>query len=36
MTDPLTFIDILKRDEVSLELPSMENDDAVEELGRGK
>jgi hypothetical protein len=36
MMDQLTFIDILKKDEVSLELPAVENDDAVEELGRGK
>jgi hypothetical protein len=26
----------LKKDEVSLELPAIENDDAVEESGRGK
>jgi hypothetical protein len=36
MADSLTFIDILKKDEVSLELPAIENDDAVEESGRGK
>jgi hypothetical protein len=36
MMDPLTFIDILKKDEVSLELPAMENDDAGEELGGGQ
>jgi hypothetical protein len=36
MTDLLTFIDILKRDEASLELPATENDDTVKELGRGK
>jgi hypothetical protein len=36
MKDLLIFIDILKKDEVSLELPATENDDAVEESGRGK
>jgi hypothetical protein len=36
MTDLLTFIDILKKDKVLLELPATENDDAIEELGRGK
>jgi hypothetical protein len=34
--DPLTFIDILKKDKVSLELPATENDDAVEESAKGK
>jgi hypothetical protein len=34
MMDPLTFIDILKKDEVLLELPATENDDTAEELGR--
>jgi hypothetical protein len=36
MMDLLTFIDILNKDEVSLELPAMENDDTAEEFGRGK